>query len=135
MEKLYCTNCKQKTQHTPKLSAIMEGKLVCRVCSKMNGICTLTKTDNDDFFKSSLNIKWVEWEENSLQGKELHDNPQIGFSLLMSPFNAFTFTWQTTPILEIIESKDDYVHFKTKNSEYKLYFNRNAIQKYSPKQS
>ena len=38
----------------------------------------------------------------------------------MSPFNYFT-TWQTTVVTEIITNEDNFVHFKTMNSEYKLY--------------
>jgi hypothetical protein len=37
----------------------------------------------------------------------------------MSPFNAF-FTWQTTDITEIVEERDEYIKFKTKNSVYEL---------------
>jgi len=37
----------------------------------------------------------------------------------MSPFNQF-FTWQTTPITEIVEEKDDYIKFNTQNSVYTL---------------
>jgi ribosomal protein L33 len=34
--KNYCTDCKKVTPHIPKLSAVMEGKLVCNVCRKSN---------------------------------------------------------------------------------------------------
>lgn len=61
-----------------------------------------TKTHRKDYFKSK------------------HKKPKVGMSLLMSPFNFF-FTWQTTPITEIIEERKDYLHFKTKNSEYELF--------------
>jgi hypothetical protein len=44
----------------------------------------------------------------------------VNRSLLMSPFNDF-FTWQTTPITEIIEQRDGYIKFKTSNSIYELY--------------
>jgi len=45
--------------------------------------------------------------------------PAVGLSLIMSPFNQF-FTWQTTPITEIVEEQDDYIKFKTQNSVYRL---------------
>lgn len=61
-----------------------------------------TKTHRKDTFKSK------------------HKKPKVGMSVLMSPFNIF-FTWQTTPITEIIEEKTNYLHFKTKNSEYELF--------------
>jgi hypothetical protein len=38
----------------------------------------------------------------------------------MSPFNDF-FTWMTTDITEILENQDDYVKFKTQNSNYELW--------------
>ena len=39
---------------------------------------------------------------------------------MMSPFNQF-FTWQTTPITEIIQERiGGYVKFKTGNSTYEL---------------
>ena len=52
--------------------------------------------------------------------KAKHDKPAVDRSLIMSPFNQF-FTWQTTPITEIVEEKDDYIKFKTQNSNYKLW--------------
>jgi hypothetical protein len=38
----------------------------------------------------------------------------------MSPFNQF-FTWQTTTITEIVEEREDYIKFKTQNSNYELH--------------
>jgi hypothetical protein len=51
---------------------------------------------------------------------EIYLEPAVGLSLLMSPFNQF-FTWQTTTITEIVEEKDDYIKFKTQNSDYELW--------------
>ena len=39
--------------------------------------------------------------------KAKYKKPAEGRSLIMSPFNEF-FTWQTTDIIELIESKIDY---------------------------
>lgn len=72
---------------------------------------------NDGLVKHSLNVKFIEFDEEGKFKKDFEE-PAIGRSLLMSPFNMF-FTWQTTTITEIIES--DPLHFKTSNSEYKLY--------------
>ena len=128
MSKQYCIDCGKTTKHIPKLSAVMSGHLVCDKCYRMNGFCTLTKPDTPSFQKGSSNILWIEWDENS-KGKATHKKPQIGYSLLMSPFNE-AFTWQTTPIVELIEQSDSFVHFKTENSEYKLYINRKAIKEF-----
>lgn len=127
-DKLYCTGCKKTTTHNPKLSAVMAGYLVCDKCSKMNGFCSLIKVGDDNFEKHSKEIKWVEFDGGV--GKGLHDKPNIGYSLMMSPFNPFSFTWMTTVVTEIIEESDNYVHFKTENSEYKLHYNSDLIKKY-----
>lgn len=72
----------------------------------------------DNLQKQSKEIIYLEWKEDgSLKAK--HENPQIGFSLWMSPFNQF-YTWQTTVITEIIEQTQTTLHFKTENSEYHL---------------
>jgi hypothetical protein len=74
----------------------------------------------DGLKKSSNAIIWIEFNDDG-RFKEKYDEPNINRSLLMSPFNDF-FTWQTTPITEIIEIEDGkYIRFKTKNSEYELY--------------
>ncbi len=62
---------------------------------------------------------WVEWN-NEGRLSERYDKPAIGRSLIMSPFNQF-FTWQTTTITEIVEQKENYIKFKTKNSNYELW--------------
>jgi NAD-dependent SIR2 family protein deacetylase len=124
--KLYCTNCKKITNHTPKLSAIMDGAMVCTKCSKMNGFCTLLKLGDEFFEKHSKDIRWVEFENDI--GKAMHLNPEIGYSLMMSPFND-SFTWMTTVVSEIIEKNENYVEFKTENSVYKLYHNVDKLIK------
>ncbi|TXG86623.1 MAG: hypothetical protein E6R13_00155 [Spirochaetes bacterium] len=72
---------------------------------------------NDGLEKVSKNIKWLEFDE---QGKYKADFEDIavGRSLIMSPFNIF-FTWQTTTVTEVLG--ENPIHFKTQNSEYKLY--------------
>ena len=122
--KLYCTDCKKVTKHRPKLSALMGGSMVCGKCSKMNGFCTLIKVGDEHFEKHSRDIRWVEFEDGV--GKGLHEKPMIGYSLMMSPF-GLSFTWMTTSLTEIIEESENYIHFKTENSEYKLYYNPHEI--------
>ena len=74
--------------------------------------------EHDGLTKYSLDITWLEWNEDGTF-KAKHTEPAIGLSLLMSPFNQF-FTWQTTEITEILENQENFVKFKTKNSEYVL---------------
>ena len=52
--------------------------------------------------------------------KHYFDKASIGRSLIMSPFNQ-SFTWQTTTITEIVEQQEDYIKFKTGNSNYELF--------------
>ena len=74
--------------------------------------------ERDNLTKKSEKIIWIEFNENGTF-KSKHDEPAIGRSLLMSPFNQF-FTWQTTSITEIIENTADVIKFKTENSVYTL---------------
>lgn len=75
--------------------------------------------ERDGLTRKSKDVIWVEFQDNG-KFKAKHNNIAISYSLVMSPFNAF-FTWQTTPVTEIIEEKDDYIKFKTKNSVYELF--------------
>jgi hypothetical protein len=75
--------------------------------------------ERDGLTKQSEAVMWLEFGENGFF-KEKHDEPAIGRSLLMSPFNQF-FAWQTTVVTEIVEQKDGYIKFKTENSNYELF--------------
>ncbi len=75
--------------------------------------------ERDNLTKQSARVMWIEWNEDGTF-KEKYDEPAIGRSLIMSPFNQF-FTWQTTTITEIVEQRDDYIKFKTENSNYELF--------------
>ena len=35
-KEVYCSGCDKVTPHIPKLGAVLDGKLVCDVCRKMN---------------------------------------------------------------------------------------------------
>ena len=74
--------------------------------------------ERDGLTKLSRDIKWLEFNEDGTF-KEEFDEPAIDRSLIMSPFNQF-FTWQTTPITEILNVKAS-VKFKTGNSTYQLF--------------
>lgn len=75
--------------------------------------------ERDGLTKESARIVWLEWNDDDTF-KEKYDTPLIGRSLLMSPFNDF-FTWQTTTVTEIVEQREDYIKFKTQNSNYELF--------------
>ena len=75
--------------------------------------------ERDGLTKTSVDVKWLEFDEN---GRYKADFPQVavGRSLLMSPFGP-SFTWQTTPVTEIVEQREDYIKFNTENSSYELF--------------
>ena len=75
--------------------------------------------ERDGLTKESENIIWIEFNEEG-RFKEKFDEIAVGRSLLMSPFNQF-FTWQTTTVTEIVEQREDYIEFKTQNSNYELF--------------
>jgi len=74
--------------------------------------------DRDKLVRESAKIIWLEWNEDRTF-KSKHNEPAIGRSLLMSPFNE-SYTWQTTTIVEILEQKEGYLKFRTENSIYEL---------------
>jgi hypothetical protein len=76
--------------------------------------------EHDGLTNQSKEVMWIEWDELSGRFKAQHDEPALGRSLMMSPFNHF-FTWQTTVVTEIVEQRDGYVKFHTKNSTYELF--------------
>lgn len=73
----------------------------------------------DGLTKESNDILWVEFNGDGTF-KEKHDQPAIGRSLLMSPFNN-SFTWLTTSITNILKQSDSLVVFQTENSTYELH--------------
>ena len=73
----------------------------------------------DDLTKTSLEIRWLEFDENGKYKADFEDIA-VGRSLMMSPFGPF-FTWQTTLVTEIVEQREDYIKFKTENSNYELF--------------
>ena len=75
--------------------------------------------ERDGLTKESKEIMWVEWDEEG-KFKARRPLPEVGLSLIMSPFNDY-FTWQTTPITEVLEKQKYYLKFKTKNSTYELW--------------
>lgn len=75
--------------------------------------------EDDGLTKHSKEVMWIEFNEEG-RFKDKHNEPAIGRSLMMSPF-TFSFTWQTTPITEILEQSENFLKFKTRNSTYSLW--------------
>ena len=74
--------------------------------------------ERDGLTNQSKEVMWVKWNDEG-RFKSKHDEPAVGRSLMMSPFNRY-FTWQTTTVTEIVEQREDYIKFKTGNSTYEL---------------
>lgn len=77
--------------------------------------------ENDGRVLRADKVGWVEWTSDGT-GKEVHDEPAIGRSLILDP--KFMYTWLTTVITEIVEQREGYVKFKTLNSIYELNYER-----------
>ena len=75
--------------------------------------------ERDGLTKTSVGVKWLEFGEDG-RYKADFEEIAVGRSLMMSPFGP-TFTWQTTNVTEIVEQREDYIKFKTENSNYELF--------------
>jgi len=74
---------------------------------------------DDGLVKEAKDINWVEWDERG-SFKEVHNKPKVGYSAILGP-KSISYSWLTTPITDILEQREDYLHFKTENSEYELF--------------
>ena len=72
---------------------------------------------NDGLTHTAYQVQYVEWNKDKT-AKESHDDAQIGRSLILDP--RFNYTWLTTAITEIVDQKEGYIKFQTKNSTYEL---------------
>jgi hypothetical protein len=75
--------------------------------------------ERDGLTKTSVGVKWLEFNEEG-RYKAGFEDIAVNRSLLMSPFGP-SFTWQTTPVTEIVEQREDYIKFNTENSVYELF--------------
>jgi hypothetical protein len=63
-------------------------------------------------------IGWVGWNEDSTF-KDISEDIEIGRSLLVDP-HRLSYTWLTTVVTEILDTKQNYIKFRTSNSVYEL---------------
>ena len=75
--------------------------------------------ERDQLTKTSAGVKWLEFGEDGRYKADFEDIA-VGRSLIMSPFGP-SFTWQTTLVTEIVEQREDYIKFRTENSNYELF--------------
>jgi len=100
------------------MSKIDQPKINIEFLEKFDFQYKLTKPDVGGFVQLANKIGWIRWRDNGTF-KELSPQIEIGTSLILEP-QRFSFTWQTTPVTEIVEKTDNHIIFKTKNSLYKL---------------
>lgn len=121
--KVYCRQCDSITSHRQK--GVRNPVNVCNKCDITNMPVTLIKSNGETHFAKQA--KFVEWSTPELgsRGKQLHENPQVGFSCILDDQYGYQYTWLTTEITEIESDTTDKhirtISFKTKNSSYKLY--------------
>jgi hypothetical protein len=80
--------------------------------------------EHDGLTHHAHEIGWIEWNDSGIF-KEKHNELAIGRSLILDP-HRMSFTWLTTSVTEIVEQQDNYIKFKTKNSNYKLFKQDNS---------
>lgn len=117
--KRYCKNCEKVTPHRQK--GLRSPVDVCNDCDTTNSTYTLIKSNGETHRAEQL--KFVEWEGEELgsRGKKLHTSPGVGFSVILNPQYGPSYTWLTTPIVDIIVMEEEYLKFNTKNSSYELF--------------
>jgi hypothetical protein len=64
----------------------------------------------------------IKWNEDRTFKEVISHKPTVGCSMYVGSGTARSYQyqdyWLTTEVLEILEETDDYVRFRTKNSEY-----------------
>jgi len=84
----------------------------------MASLWNLDKTKGDSGARSEA----IEWNEDGSFKKVVGRKPIIGCSMLVGAISARSYSyqdyWLTSPVEEILEEKENYVKFKTKNTVY-----------------
>ena len=64
----------------------------------------------------------IVWNSDGTFKEVIGSRPVVGASMLVGSITARTYTyqdyWLTTPVVEILEERDNYVKFRTKNTVY-----------------
>ena len=74
----------------------------------------LRKVNNENWYRASQEMRWVERDNSGKVVGTYKDNPKIGYTLTIDPYDN---QFQTTPITKIVD-------FKTEDEEYKLYLSK-----------
>jgi len=88
----------------------------------------LRKVNNENWYRASQKMRWVERDNSGKVIGTYEDNPKVGYTLAIDPYDN---QFQTQPITEIIDLTDKIIHFKTKDEEYKLYLHKHFQEIYN----
>lgn len=78
----------------------------------------LTRLD-DGLVKRGYKLNFIEWNEDGTF-KEKHSEPKIGLSCILDG-DRMSFTWLTTTITELTVNEENFIKFRTENSNYELH--------------
>lgn len=74
---------------------------------------------------SGARVEAIKWNDDGTFKEVVANKPVVGCSLLVGSVTARSYSsqdyWLTTTVTEIIEEREDYIRFKTGNSEYELF--------------
>ena len=120
--KTYCKYCSKITSHREK--GLRERVIVCNKCDATNMPIAIVKSNGETHYGTQVKFVEFEGDEIGSRAKQLHEEPQVGFSVIIDPQYA-SYTWLTTPIKEIESDTTNgcirSIAFKTQNSKYTLY--------------
>ena len=64
-------------------------------------------------------VAFVEWWPHNDKFKDLHAEPQVGFSIIVDP-HRMEYSWMTTTITDFKQPAEGVYEFETRNSKYTL---------------
>lgn len=71
-------------------------------------------------------VKAISLNEDGTIKETLGNKPIVGCSVWIGSVTARSYSdtdyWVTSAVVEILEEREDYCKFKTKNSEYELFY-------------
>lgn len=83
------------------------------------------KRKGDGAGDQGARVEAIRWNEDGTFKEVEGNRPIVGCSLLVGSVTARSYSrqdyWLTTKVTEILEEREDYVRFKTGNSEYELF--------------
>lgn len=121
---LLCSKCRAIIKTGYQMSQFekdaMMGKqeMLAKYCQKCRGgyFYSVVRVDDGKCFEVA-NVKWVKWKKDGRFDK-LYARPQVGFSCILDPQYAPSYTWLTTSIESFEKVSNHEIRFKTKNSTY-----------------